>query len=40
MGRLMAGMLLRGRGGAERGTEPVEPAGVVLPTSLVRRDSA
>ncbi|MFK4068407.1 LacI family DNA-binding transcriptional regulator [Streptomyces sp. NPDC029674] len=37
MGRLMAGMLLRGRGGAE----PVaEPAGVVLPTSLVRRASA
>ncbi|MFH8607181.1 LacI family DNA-binding transcriptional regulator [Streptomyces sp. NPDC018029] len=38
MGRLMAGMLLRGRGGAE--PVPVEPAGVVLPTSLVCRASA
>ncbi|MET8686962.1 LacI family DNA-binding transcriptional regulator [Streptomyces sp. NPDC004732] len=37
MGRLMAGMLLRGRGGAE---PAAEPAGVVLPTSLVRRASA
>ncbi|MGW6532496.1 LacI family DNA-binding transcriptional regulator [Streptomyces venezuelae] len=48
MGRLMAGILLRGRGGAERGPAGAEggaeggagPAGVVLPTALVRRASA
>ncbi|MFD4628660.1 LacI family DNA-binding transcriptional regulator [Streptomyces sp. NPDC058284] len=37
MGRLMARMLLRGRAG---GAPAAEPAGVVLPTSLVRRASA
>ncbi|QEV21375.1 LacI family DNA-binding transcriptional regulator [Streptomyces alboniger] len=37
MGRLMARMLLRGKGGEDLGTEP---AGVVLPTALVRRASA
>ncbi|MEU6993870.1 LacI family DNA-binding transcriptional regulator [Streptomyces sp. NPDC046465] len=40
MGRLMARILLRGRAGDEPAEPAAEPAGVVLPTSLVRRASA